>query len=56
MCDVLWSDPDDRDGWNIVVKGAGYTFGWRITQEFLLLNQFKNIIRSHTLISGVRRP
>eukprot|EP00331_Platyophrya_macrostoma_P021231 CAMPEP_0176472804 /NCGR_PEP_ID=MMETSP0127-20121128/41953_1 /TAXON_ID=938130 /ORGANISM="Platyophrya macrostoma, Strain WH" /LENGTH=268 /DNA_ID=CAMNT_0017867727 /DNA_START=43 /DNA_END=845 /DNA_ORIENTATION=- len=27
MCDLLWSDPDDRSGWGISPRGAGYTFG-----------------------------
>ena len=27
MCDLLWSDPDDRFGWGISPRGAGYTFG-----------------------------
>ena len=27
MCDLLWSDPDDRKGWGISPRGAGYTFG-----------------------------
>ncbi len=24
MCDLLWSDPDDRCGWGISPRGAGY--------------------------------
>ena len=27
MCDLLWSDPDDRNGYNISPRGAGFTFG-----------------------------
>ena len=27
MCDLLWSDPDERCGWGISPRGAGYTFG-----------------------------
>ena len=27
MCDLLWSDPDDRSGWGMNSRGAGYTFG-----------------------------
>lgn len=27
MCDLLWSDPDDRMGWGISPRGAGYTYG-----------------------------
>lgn len=27
MCDLVWSDPDERCGWGISPRGAGYTFG-----------------------------
>ncbi|KAI8555682.1 hypothetical protein RHMOL_Rhmol05G0192500 [Rhododendron molle] len=27
VCDLLWSDPDDRCGWGISPRGAGCTFG-----------------------------
>ena len=31
MCDLLWSDPDERCGWGISPRGAGYTFGQDIS-------------------------
>ena len=34
MCDLLWSDPDDRTGWNISARGAGYNFGADISESF----------------------
>jgi hypothetical protein len=34
MCDLLWSDPDDRRGWGISPRGAGYTFGNDISEMF----------------------
>jgi hypothetical protein len=34
MCDLLWSDPDDRCGWGISPRGAGYTFGQDISEAF----------------------
>ena len=34
MCDLLWSDPDDRCGWGISPRGAGYTFGQDISEQF----------------------
>lgn len=27
ICDLLCSDPDDRCGWGISPRGAGYSFG-----------------------------
>ena len=27
MCDLLWSDPEDIDGWGLSPRGAGYLFG-----------------------------
>ena len=27
FCDLMWSDPDDRMGWGISPRGAGYSFG-----------------------------
>ena len=43
MCDLLWSDPDDRGGWGISPRGAGYTFGQVIflyTFKFNLMLNF----------------
>ena len=30
--DLLWSDPDDRCGWVISPRGAGYSFGQDISE------------------------
>jgi serine/threonine-protein phosphatase 2A catalytic subunit len=50
MCDLVWSDPDDRCGWGISPRGAGYTFGNDITEQFLAANNFKFIVRAHQLV------
>jgi diadenosine tetraphosphatase ApaH/serine/threonine PP2A family protein phosphatase len=34
ICDLLWSDPDERKGWSISSRGAGYLFGSDITEQF----------------------
>ena len=34
ICDLVWSDPEDRNGWGISPRGAGYTFGPDITEQF----------------------
>jgi len=38
MCDLVWSDPDDRCGWGISPRGAGYTFGQDISEQFNHVN------------------
>ena len=33
MCDLLWSDPEDeREGFELSPRGAGYVFGDDITK------------------------
>ncbi|CAK9052414.1 Serine/threonine-protein phosphatase PP2A catalytic subunit (Protein phosphatase 2a) [Durusdinium trenchii] len=50
MCDLLWSDPDDRCGWGISPRGAGYTFGQDISEQFNHANGLKLIARAHQLV------
>jgi len=50
MCDLLWSDPDDRSGWGISPRGAGYTFGQDISEQFNHNNNLKMIARAHQLV------
>lgn len=50
MCDLLWSDPDDRTGWGVSPRGAGYTFGQDVSQEFNHRNGLNLIARAHQLV------
>lgn len=50
MCDLLWSDPDDRCGWGISPRGAGYTFGQDIAAQFNHNNGLTLISRAHQLV------
>ncbi|GJD05844.1 Serine/threonine-protein phosphatase PP2A catalytic subunit [Galdieria sulphuraria] len=50
MCDLLWSDPDDRCGWGISPRGAGYTFGQDISEQFNRTNNLALIARAHQLV------
>ena len=34
MCDLMWSDPEDIDGWGLSPRGAGYLFGGDVVQQF----------------------
>ena len=53
MCDLLWSDPDDRSGWGMNPRGAGYTFGQDIAEQFNHANNLKMIARAHQLMMEV---
>ncbi|KAJ1616317.1 Metallo-dependent phosphatase-like protein, partial [Pavlovales sp. CCMP2436] len=50
MCDLMWSDPDDRMGWGMSPRGAGYTFGPDISDKFNHANNLSLIIRAHQLV------
>lgn len=50
MCDLLWSDPDERMGWGVSPRGAGYTFGQDMSEKFLHENGLKLVARAHQLI------
>lgn len=50
MCDLLWSDPDDRRGWGISPRGAGYTFGADISEMFNHRNGLTLVSRAHQLV------
>ncbi|RVW93666.1 Serine/threonine-protein phosphatase PP2A-4 catalytic subunit [Vitis vinifera] len=58
MCDLLWSDPDDRCGWGISPRGADILlarYGFRyhfydISEQFNHTNNLKLIARAHQLV------
>lgn len=50
MCDLLWSDPEDIDGWGLSPRGAGYLFGADVVSQFNSTNKLDLIARSHQLV------
>ena len=50
LCDLLWSDPDDRRGWGISPRGAGYTFGSDISEMYNHRNGLTLVARAHQLV------
>ncbi|KAF4587225.1 protein phosphatase [Ophiocordyceps camponoti-floridani] len=50
MCDLLWSDPDDIDGWGLSPRGAGFLFGADIVKLFNHRNDLSLIARAHQLV------
>jgi diadenosine tetraphosphatase ApaH/serine/threonine PP2A family protein phosphatase len=50
MCDLLWSDPDEIDGWGLSPRGAGFLFGADIVKVFNHTNNLSLIARAHQLV------
>ncbi|KAL2885265.1 serine/threonine-protein phosphatase PP-X isozyme 1 [Ceratocystis lukuohia] len=50
MCDLLWSDPDDINGWGLSPRGAGYLFGAAPVRKFNHDNDLSLIARAHQLV------
>ena len=50
MCDLMWSDPEDIEGWGLSPRGAGYLFGGDVVAKFNELNHIELICRAHQLV------
>jgi diadenosine tetraphosphatase ApaH/serine/threonine PP2A family protein phosphatase len=49
MCDLMWSDPEDIEGWGLSPRGAGYLFGGDVVAKFNEINHIDLIARAHQL-------
>ncbi|XP_039289516.1 LOW QUALITY PROTEIN: serine/threonine-protein phosphatase 6 catalytic subunit [Nilaparvata lugens] len=50
FCDLVWSDPEEVDTWEVSTRGAGWLFGPKVTHEFMNLNNLTLICRAHQLV------
>jgi serine/threonine-protein phosphatase 4 catalytic subunit len=50
MCDLMWSDPEELDGWALSPRGAGYLFGATVVSHFNRQNDVDLICRAHQLV------
>ena len=50
MCDLLWSDPEDRSGWGVSPRGAGFIFGQDVSEQFNRANGLSFVARAHQLV------
>lgn len=50
MCDLLWSDPEEIEGWGLSPRGAGYLFGGNVVTTFNHANKIETICRAHQLV------
>lgn len=48
--DLVWSDPDNVDGWLVSQRGAGFLFGAKVSREFIFRNRLNLIARAHQLV------
>jgi len=51
FCDLMWSDPEDIETWQVSPRGAGWLFGSRVTNEFVTINNLEVIARAHQLVN-----
>lgn len=50
FCDLMWSDPDDIETWQVSPRGAGWLFGSKVTHEFVRVNDLELVARAHQLV------
>lgn len=50
MCDLLWSDPEEREGWAVSPRGAGFLFGHDVSAKFNYTNKLQMVCRAHQLV------
>ncbi len=51
------SDPEDIETWQVSPRGAGWLFGYRVTNEFNRINRVDLIARAHQLVQeGYKVP
>ncbi|KAM0064332.1 putative protein-serine/threonine phosphatase [Helianthus debilis subsp. tardiflorus] len=50
LCDLLWSDPTQTEGWSDSDRGVSCTFGADVVYEFLKKNGLDLICRGHQVV------
>ncbi len=49
VAEMLWSDPQEADGWGPSKRGIGVAFGPDVTRRFLDSNDLDIVVRSHEM-------
>ena len=50
MADIMWSDPEEIEGWGVSPRGAGFLFGGDVVEKFNHTNDLRLIARAHQLV------
>jgi len=49
VTDLVWSDPEDHQGWRFSDRGAGFTFGEDVVEEWSTVNGMEGLVRAHQM-------
>jgi|EP00029_Vermamoeba_vermiformis_P011171 serine/threonine-protein phosphatase 6 catalytic subunit len=49
-CDLMWSDPEEIETWQVGPRGTGWLFGSRVVGHFLQHNGLDLMARAHQLV------
>eukprot|EP00397_Hematodinium_sp_SG-2012_P043614 GEMP01048518.1.p1 GENE.GEMP01048518.1~~GEMP01048518.1.p1 ORF type:complete len:364 (+),score=64.14 GEMP01048518.1:96-1187(+) len=50
LCDLLWSDPSSKPGWNANERGVSFVFGPDVVEEFCQFHEIDLICRAHQVV------
>jgi len=50
VCDLMWSDPVEANGWSSSIRGAGHMYGPDISDKFNYENGLHLLCRAHQLV------
>ena len=50
LCDLLWADPDDVNGWAENERGVSYVFGADVVKKFCQKHEIDLICRAHQVV------
>ena len=50
LCDLLWSDPDNTNGWGPNDRGVSWTFGADVVRKFCAKHELDLICRAHQVV------
>jgi serine/threonine-protein phosphatase PP1 catalytic subunit len=50
LCDLLWADPDDIQGWGENERGVSFIFGSDIVKKFCKKHEIDLVCRAHQVV------
>ena len=50
LCDLLWADPEDINGWGENERGVSFIFGADIVKKFIQKHDIDLVCRAHQVV------